>query len=101
MLTIAWTRMTAIPPRASPGRRLDASCLTQKIESEFTENGRSAADKQQPPQTEYRIQKVDNNQVISVFTQTVPERGENGEIIGYVGTITNDISDREHGRKTS
>lgn len=92
-----WTRMTAIPLEQALGEGWTRALYPEDRERIYQE-WQTAAEKQQPLQTEYRIQKVDNNQVISVFTQTVPERGKNGEIIGYVGTIT-DISDRKQAEK--
>lgn len=46
-----------------------------------------------PFQREYRFLKPDG-QVVWVYGQAVPERDSNGEICGYVGSVT-DISDRK------
>jgi PAS domain S-box-containing protein len=53
----------------------------------------SAAEENRPFQQEYRFQRPDG-QVSWVFGQAVAEYDAKGEIIGYVGTIT-DISDRK------
>ncbi|WP_224095185.1 PAS domain S-box protein [Nostoc sp. MS1] len=46
-----------------------------------------------PFQAEYRFLHA-NNSTIWVISQAIPERGTNGEVIGYIGTMT-DISDRK------
>ncbi|BAT51339.1 two-component hybrid sensor and regulator [Nostoc sp. NIES-3756] len=46
-----------------------------------------------PFKTEYRFRHV-NNFINWVISQAIPERGTNGEVIGYIGTMT-DISDRK------
>jgi PAS domain S-box-containing protein len=52
-----------------------------------------AAQEQRPFQLEYRFQRADG-QVSWVYGQAAAELNEQGEVLGYVGTIT-DISDRK------
>ena len=54
---------------------------------------RHATQNNQPFQLEYRFQRTDK-QVTWVYGQAVAEQDVNGQVIGYVGTIT-DISDRK------
>ncbi|NJS11769.1 MAG: PAS domain S-box protein [Microcoleus sp. CSU_2_2] len=53
-----------------------------------------AAQEQLPFKSEYRFQRLDNGQVRWVFGQAVGQIGENGEVKGYVGTLT-DITERK------
>lgn len=53
----------------------------------------NAVAKKQPFKCEYRFQRPDNS-IVWVLGQALPEISDNGEVIGYVGTIT-DISDRK------
>ncbi len=54
-----------------------------------------AAQEKLPFQSEYRFQSIDNHSVRWVFGQAVGQIDENGEVKGYVGTIT-DITERKH-----
>ena len=53
-----------------------------------------AAQEKLPFKSEYRFQHLSNGQVRWVFGQAVGKIGENGEVKGYVGTIT-DITERK------
>ncbi len=53
-----------------------------------------ATEQKLPFKFEYRFQRLDNGQVRWVLGQAVVQIGENGEIKGYVGTIT-DITERK------
>jgi PAS domain S-box-containing protein len=53
-----------------------------------------ATEEKLPFKSEYRFQHLDNGQVRWVFGQAVVQIGENGEVKGYVGTIT-DITERK------
>ncbi len=59
----------------------------------FSEWYRATEDKL-PFKSEYRFQHINNGQVRWVFGQAVLQIGKNGEIKGYVGTIT-DITERK------
>ncbi|MEZ2249889.1 PAS domain S-box protein [Microcoleus sp.] len=54
-----------------------------------------AAQEKLPFLSEYRFQNLDNHSVRWVFGQAVGQIDENGEVKGYVGTIT-DITERKH-----
>ncbi|MEZ2227023.1 MAG: PAS domain S-box protein [Microcoleus sp.] len=54
-----------------------------------------AAQEKLPFKFEYRFQNLDNDSVRWVFGQAVGQIDENGEVKGYVGTIT-DITERKH-----
>ncbi|MEZ2232889.1 PAS domain S-box protein [Microcoleus sp.] len=54
-----------------------------------------AAQEKLPFKFEYRFQNLDNHSVRWVFGQAVGQIDENGEVKGYVGTIT-DITERKH-----
>ncbi|XZN98674.1 MAG: PAS domain S-box protein [Microcoleus sp.] len=54
-----------------------------------------AAQEKLPFLSEYRFQNLDNDSVRWVFGQAVGQIDENGEVKGYVGTIT-DITERKH-----
>lgn len=58
----------------------------------------AAAKQNLPFRLEYRVQRPDNNASIWVFAQAVAERDMRGEVIAYVGTIT-DLSDRKQAEK--
>jgi PAS domain S-box-containing protein len=53
-----------------------------------------AAQQQFPFKAEYRFQNLDNDSVRWVFGQAVAQIDENGEVKGYVGTIT-DLTERK------
>ncbi|MDY6807086.1 MAG: PAS domain S-box protein, partial [Cyanobacteriota bacterium] len=92
-----WARMTGIPAEEAKGDGWTRSLYPADRERTYRE-WRAFAGSQQPFKIEYRIQRVDNGEVLWVFAQAVAERTETGEVIGYVGTIT-DISDRKRAEK--
>jgi PAS domain S-box-containing protein len=53
-----------------------------------------ATEQKLPFKSEYRFQRLDNSLIRWVFGQAVGQLGENGEVKGYVGTIT-DITERK------
>ncbi len=87
-----WTRMTGTPPEEAKGDGWTRSIFPADRGRTY-QKWQAAVESQQPFNSEYRTVRSDG-EVIWVLTQAVPERGKNGEVIGYVGTIT-DISDRK------
>jgi PAS domain S-box-containing protein len=91
-----WARMTGTPPEEAKGNGWTKSIFPADRGRTYRE-WQAAVESQQRFNTEYRMVRTDG-EIIWVLTQAVPERGKNGEIIGYVGTIT-DISDRKQAEK--
>ncbi len=92
-----WARMTGIPAEEAKGDGWTRALYPADRDRTYRE-WRAFAGSQEPFKIEYRIQRVDRDEVFWVFAQAVPERTETGEVIGYVGTIT-DISDRKRAEK--
>ncbi|MBD2740563.1 PAS domain S-box protein [Coleofasciculus sp. FACHB-1120] len=87
-----WCELTGISPEAALGEGWETALHPEDRQRIFAE-WYQAAQENRLFQSEYRYQHSDGS-VIWVLGQAAPEIGENGETIGYVGTVT-DISDRK------
>ena len=65
-----------------------------RVVAEWTQ----AVQENRPSQIEYRVQRLDNGEVRWVYAQSVAERDDNGQVVGYVSFVT-DIDDRKCSEK--
>ena len=65
-----------------------------RVVAEWTQ----AVQENRPSQIEYRVQRLDNGEVTWVYAQSVAERDDNGQVVGYVSFVT-DIDDRKRSEK--
>ncbi|MBD1837759.1 PAS domain S-box protein [Coleofasciculus sp. FACHB-64] len=86
-----WCELTGITPEAALGEGWETALHPEDRQRIF--EWYQAAQGNRLFQSEYRYQHSDGS-VTWVLGQAAPEIGENGETIGYVGTVT-DISDRK------
>ncbi|QIR40680.1 PAS domain S-box protein [Tolypothrix sp. PCC 7910] len=87
-----WCNMTGMTQNQAVGRGWIAALHPEDRERVQTEWLQSV-DQNQPFRSEYRYKRPDGSE-IWVFGQAVTERNETGEIIAYVGTVT-DISEQQ------
>ncbi|MBD1881477.1 PAS domain S-box protein [Coleofasciculus sp. FACHB-T130] len=87
-----WCELTGITSEAALGAGWETALHPDDRQRIFAE-WYQAAQENRLFQSEYRYQRSDGS-VAWVLGQAAPEIGENGETIGYVGTVT-DISDRK------
>lgn len=88
-----WCQITGISCEKAFGQGWVESIHPDDRDRIFAEWYRAAQEKL-PFKSEYRFQHLSNDQVRWVFGQAVGKIGENGEVKGYVGTIT-DITERK------
>ncbi|MBD2292917.1 PAS domain S-box protein [Anabaena sphaerica FACHB-251] len=87
-----WCQMTGLSYEQAMGTGW-INALHLEDREKVAQEWYTAAQANRPFRLEYRFQRPDGL-VTWVFSQAVAERGENQQIIGYVGTIT-DINDRK------
>ncbi|MEM9163552.1 MAG: PAS domain S-box protein, partial [Cyanobacteria bacterium P01_F01_bin.4] len=91
-----WCQIAGLTPEAAAGEGWQKGIHPDDRDRISTEWYQSAQENR-PFQLEYRFQHPDGV-VIWVYGQSVAERDSDGQVIGYVGTIT-DISDRKQSEK--
>ncbi len=91
-----WSEITGIPAEEAMGDGWVKSLHPQDKKNVFTEWNRCAKEGI-PFKFEYRFQQTSS--VRWVLGEAIAEEGENAEVIGYVGTIT-DITDRKIAEET-
>jgi len=87
-----WCQIAGLTPEAAPGEGWRQGLHPEDRQAIATEWYQSAQE-QRPFSLEYRFQRPDGT-VTWVYGQSVAEQNSQGQVIGYVGTIT-DISDRK------
>lgn len=92
-----WSEISGIPAEQALGDGWTKGLHPEDRERVFAEWCRSAQDGV-PFNLEYRFQRADD--VCWVLGQALAEKGEHGEVIGYVGTIT-DISERKQAEEAA
>ncbi|MEO0455936.1 MAG: EAL domain-containing protein [Cyanobacteria bacterium P01_A01_bin.114] len=92
-----WCQITGLTPAAAAGDGWIQGLYPEDRDRIATEWAQ-AVQENRPFQLEYRFQCPDGN-VTWVYGQSVAEKNQDGQIIGYVGTIT-DISDLKQAQAT-
>jgi len=85
-------QMLGLTPETARGRRWEESLHPDDRDRVVAEWERSVAENR-PFQLEYRFLRADG-EITWVYGQCVPEVNERGEVVGYLGTVT-DIGDRK------
>jgi len=88
-----WFQLSGLTPETAIGLRWQSEQIHPEDRDWVTAEWYQSAQENRPFQLEYRFQRPDGT-VTWVYGQSVAELDADGQVVGYVGTVT-DISDRK------